>query len=104
MSPRYFFVGVFVRVVAAGIRYDERSNDRTACAQPCEKEISDFVFEHGKGTASYDVYILKNINNNDVHIKYINHFFSNNLQTFLRSVRFPKSSVGSLSRRPFLST
>ncbi len=68
-------MGVFVRVVAAGIRYDERSNDRTACAQPCEKEISDFVFEHGKGTASYDVYILKNINNNDVHIKYINHSY-----------------------------
>ena len=49
-------MGAFVRVVAAGIRYDERSNDRTACAQPREKEIFDFVFERGKGTAIYDVY------------------------------------------------
>ena len=54
--------------------------------------------------AIYDVYRIYKQSNNVVHIKYINHFFSNNLQTFLRSVRFPKSSVGSLSRRPFLST
>ena len=37
--------------VTAGIRYDERRNDSTACAQPREKEIYDFVFERGKGTA-----------------------------------------------------
>lgn len=51
-----FFVEVFVRDVAAGIRYDARSNDRTACAQPRDKEIYDFVFERGKGTAIFDVY------------------------------------------------
>ena len=56
MSPRCFFVEAFVRVVAAGIRYDARSNDRTACAQPRDKEIYDFVFERGKGTAIFDVY------------------------------------------------
>ena len=46
-------MGVFVRVVAAGIRYDVRSND---VLPPYLK---------------FDV--LKNITNNVVHIKYINY-------------------------------
>ena len=66
VSTRYFFVEAFVRVVAAGIRYDIRSNDSTACAQPREKEIYDFVFERGKGTAIYDVYGIYNYTNNVV--------------------------------------
>ena len=37
--------------VTAGIRCDVSNNDSTACAQPREKEIYDFVFERGKGTA-----------------------------------------------------
>ena len=112
---------MFVRVVAAGICYDARSNDRTACAQPREipsqcsnmkSQISfshcraqayifDFVFERGKGTAIYQVYRIYNYTNNVVYIKYINNSFSNNLQTFIRSVRFPKSSVGSLPDAQF---
>ena len=37
--------------VTAGIRCGVMNNDSTACAQPREKEIYDFVFERGKGTA-----------------------------------------------------
>ena len=40
--------------VTAGIRCDARNNDSTACAQPREKEIYDFVFERGKGTANLE--------------------------------------------------
>ena len=40
--------------VTAVIRCDGRSNDSTACAQPREKEIYDFVFERGKGTANLE--------------------------------------------------
>ena len=41
-----------------------------SCAQPCEKEIYDFVFEHGKGTAIYDVYTIYIPTNNSVFIKH----------------------------------
>ena len=39
----------------------------TACAQPCEKEIFDFVFEHGKGNAHFCVYWICIITNNRVY-------------------------------------
>ena len=67
-----------------------RHSKSPSCAQPCEipsqcsntkSQISfshcraqayiyDFVFEHGKGTAIYDVYIIYNLTNNIVPIKH----------------------------------
>ena len=43
-----------------------------SCAQPSEKEIFDFVFEHGKGSAHSCVYGICIITNNGVLIKYRN--------------------------------
>ena len=42
-----------------------------SCAQPSEKEISDFVFEHGKGNAIYDIIVIYKPTNNVDYIKYI---------------------------------
>ena len=42
-----------------------------SCAQPSEKEIFDFVFEHGKGNAIYDIIVIYNPTNNVDYIKYI---------------------------------
>ena len=44
-----------------------------SCAQPSEKEIIDFVFEHGKGNAIYNIIVIYNPTNNVVYVKYINH-------------------------------
>ena len=57
--------------VTAGIRCDGRNNDSTACAQPREKEIYDFVFERGKGTAHFCVFEICIQTNNVVYIKYL---------------------------------
>ena len=43
-----------------------------SCAQPSEKEISDFVFEHGKGAAHFCVHKICISTNNVVFRKYLN--------------------------------
>ena len=41
-----------------------------SCAQPSEKEIFDFVFEHGKGNANFCARKICVITNNAVLLKY----------------------------------
>ena len=41
-----------------------------SCAQPSEKEIFDFVFEHGKGNAIYHACAIYNPTNNADYIKF----------------------------------
>ena len=71
-----FFVIVCVCVrIRSGTAYvvTQGTMISPSCAQPSEKEIFDFVFEHGKGNAIYKVFVIYNPTNNAVLIKYRNH-------------------------------
>ena len=55
------------------MHYDEGVTISPSCAQPSEKEIFDFVFEHGKGNASYVVHLIWKVTNNGESVQYRNY-------------------------------